>query len=275
MRKKILIVAKTYPTKSKKYTELVCTAGIDKEGNWYRIYPIPTKTLKEYEGLKKYTWIDAEITKDKSDNRVESYKINISSVKLLDTISTANHWGYRKDIVLKSKIYENLDEIINFANQENTLSLCIFKPQKFLYVYFEAKDVETFTNEEKKAYKNANLNLFEHSNNCEVEFKAIPSLPYNIKLEFEDNQGKKSKMNILDWEINQLYWTLKKKNYDDKKIKEGIKDKVFWMIEERELYLYLGTMKMMQIRKMNNPFTIIGLFYPPVDQGYTASLFES
>jgi len=45
MRKKILIVAKTYPTKSKKYTELVCTAGVDAEGNWYRIYPMPTKTL--------------------------------------------------------------------------------------------------------------------------------------------------------------------------------------------------------------------------------------
>jgi len=32
MRKKILIVAKIYPTKSKKYTELVCTAGVDEEG---------------------------------------------------------------------------------------------------------------------------------------------------------------------------------------------------------------------------------------------------
>lgn len=49
MKKKILIVVKTYPTRSKKYQELVCTAGLDEKGNWYRIYPIPTKTLKEYE----------------------------------------------------------------------------------------------------------------------------------------------------------------------------------------------------------------------------------
>jgi len=67
MRKQILIIAKTYPTRSKKYTELVCTAGVDKDGTWYRIYPIPSKNLQEYEGLKKYTWIDAEIEKDKSD----------------------------------------------------------------------------------------------------------------------------------------------------------------------------------------------------------------
>jgi len=272
MRKKILIVAKTYPTKSKKYTELVCTAGVDAEGNWYRIYPIPTKTLKEYQGLKKYTWIDAEILKDKSDARPESYKINISSVKLLNTIATDNNWSYRKDVILKSKMCKNLAEIIALANQENTLSLCLFKPSKFLHVYFESKDTEELTTEEKKAYKNANLNLFEHNSNCEVEFKAMPSLPYSIKLEFEDDKGKKSKMGILDWEINQLYWNLKKDKKSDKEIKQGIKDKLFWMIEERELYLYLGTMKQMH-GWTSNPFTIIGLFYPPKDTSYTSSLF--
>ncbi len=66
MKKKLLIVVKTYPTRSKKYEELVCTAVIDEDGKWYRIYPIPTKTLKEYEGLKKYTWIEADINKDKT-----------------------------------------------------------------------------------------------------------------------------------------------------------------------------------------------------------------
>jgi hypothetical protein len=158
------------------------------------------------------------------------------------------------------------------ANKENNLSLCLFKPTKFLHVYFESKDTEEFTNEEKKAYKNANLNLFEHNSSCEGEFKAMPSLPYSIKLEYEDNSGKKSKMNILDWEINQLYWTLKSKKYSDKDIKQGIKDKVFWMIEKRELYLYLGTMKQMH-GWTSNPFTIIGLFYPPKDNGYTPTLF--
>jgi hypothetical protein len=37
MRKKILIVAKTYPCPSTKYGELVCTAGIDETGKWHRL----------------------------------------------------------------------------------------------------------------------------------------------------------------------------------------------------------------------------------------------
>lgn len=271
MRKKILIVAKTYPTCSQKYKELVCTAGVDEDGNWYRIYPIPTKSLKEYEGLKKYTWIDAEITKDSSDNRPESHKINISSVKLLDFIDTKYNWQYRKDILFKSKIYKDLTEIIRLANDDNSLSLSLFKPSKFLNIYFEPKEIKEFDEKEKKEFTNANLNLFEDES-CSVEFNAMPQIPYSIKMVFEDIHGKESKMNILDWEISQLYLNLKNNGDGNKEVKQKIKDKLLGFMNDRDLYLYLGTMKMMH-GWTSNPFTIIGLFYPPKDLGYSNSLF--
>ena len=272
MKKKILIVAKTYPTRSKKYTELVCTAGLDEEGNWYRIYPLPTKTLKEYKGLKKYTWIEAEITRDTRDPRPESHKINTSSIRLLDTIPTDHKWQYRKDIVLRTKIYESRHEIVAKANQDNSLSLCLFKPRKFHHVYFEKKEVEQFSPEEIKAYQNANVNLFEHNSACEVEFEAMPVVPYDFKLEFEDIDGKRSKMNILDWEISQLYWREEAYGKSDAEIKKAIRNKLNWMIDEREFYLYLGTLRQSH-GWTSNPFTIIGLFYPPQDEGYVPSLF--
>ena len=37
---KVLITVKTYPAISKKYEELVCTAGFLEDGAWIRIYPI-------------------------------------------------------------------------------------------------------------------------------------------------------------------------------------------------------------------------------------------
>lgn len=271
MKKKILIVVKTYPTRSKKYQELVCTAGLDEKGNWYRIYPIPTKTLKEYEWLKKYTWIEAEIDKNYKDPRIESYKINVSSVKLLNIISTDKNWQYRKDIVFRAKVFYNLKEII-IKSKKNELSLCLFKPKTYLNVYFEKIKRENYSEKEKKEFINANLNLFEHTS-CEVEFNAMPSLPYRIKLEFKDNNGEKSKMTILDWEINQLYWNLKNSKKDDEKIKADIKNKLFWMIKNRDLYLILGTMRQMH-GWTKNPFTIIGLFYPPKVKNYTKPLFD-
>lgn len=272
MKKRILIVVKTYPNRSRKYQELVCTAGIDNDGNWYRIYPIPTKNLKEYEGLKKYTWIEAEIDKDKSDPRPESYKINISSVKLLESLDTKKNWQYRKDIVFQTKIYDDLQEIIKLAKDENLLSICLFKPKKFLKIYFEKKEIEEFTEQEKKKFTNSNRSLFDDKS-CSVEFNAMPQIPYSIKMEFEDVNSKKSKMSILDWEISQLYLNLKNHGYNDKEIKQKIKDKLQKLMFENDLYLILGTMKTRH-SWTSNPYTIIGLFYPPKEEGYTPSLFQ-
>lgn len=40
VKTKVLITVKTYPAISKKYDELVCTAGFREDGSWIRIYPI-------------------------------------------------------------------------------------------------------------------------------------------------------------------------------------------------------------------------------------------
>jgi hypothetical protein len=40
-KEEILIIAKTYPRPSAQYDELVCTAGLRKNGTWIRIYPVP------------------------------------------------------------------------------------------------------------------------------------------------------------------------------------------------------------------------------------------
>jgi hypothetical protein len=37
---KVLILVMTYPHPSKKYTEIICTAGITEDMEWVRLYPI-------------------------------------------------------------------------------------------------------------------------------------------------------------------------------------------------------------------------------------------
>ena len=54
MNKKILIAVKTYPNPSKKYNETVCTAGLDEDKNWIRIYPITFRARPLEEQYKKY-----------------------------------------------------------------------------------------------------------------------------------------------------------------------------------------------------------------------------
>ena len=60
---RVLITVKTYPTISKKYDELVCTAGFTEDGNWIRLYPIPFRTLDYVNQYKKYDWVEVDLTK--------------------------------------------------------------------------------------------------------------------------------------------------------------------------------------------------------------------
>ncbi len=70
---KVLIVVKTYPTLSKKYDELVCTAGILEDGSWVRIYPLPFRKLEYENRYKKYQWMTLPLVKNKSDPRKEFF----------------------------------------------------------------------------------------------------------------------------------------------------------------------------------------------------------
>lgn len=73
-KSKILIVVKTYPEISSKYTETVCTAGISADTKkLMRLYPIRFRYLEGSQQFKKYQWIRANIRKTSADPRPESY----------------------------------------------------------------------------------------------------------------------------------------------------------------------------------------------------------
>jgi hypothetical protein len=263
MQEEIFVIAKTYPTRSKKYKELVCTAGINKNGDWVRIYPIPFRSLEEYRKFKKYTWISAEIVPDSSDPRPESHKINTSSIEILEHIPPEDNWILRKQLILeKSRVYTNLKEIIEKANTKNQLSLCTFLPTKYLGVEILENQAKEPTQEEEKAFKNANRTLFD-TEVCEVEFTGMPYIPYKFKIKFEDDEGTVSSMSVIDWEFSQLYlYYAKKPQVGAQKVKEKIES-----LFEKDMHLFLGTMRQMH-GWTKNPYTIIGVFYPPKSPYY-------
>ncbi|MFC1336840.1 MAG: hypothetical protein G8D91_19425, partial [gamma proteobacterium symbiont of Clathrolucina costata] len=127
MKEHVLITVKTYPTISRSYSELVCTAGLRKDGSWIRIYPVQ---FRQWNSLyKKFQWIEVDLIENKSDRRIESHKlISPDSIKLLDTIGTSSEWQERKQYVLeRGDVYYDLDHLIQL-NKDGKLSLATFKP---------------------------------------------------------------------------------------------------------------------------------------------------
>ena len=259
---KILITVKTYPNLSRKYDELVCTAGITEKGNWIRIYPIPFRKLEYNKRYKKYQWIEVDIEKNTSDYRPESFSIvgrNYNNIKTLDYIDTSDNWKKRKDLILSNKIYTNKTELINDAKSEKCVSLAIFKPKEVLNFVIEPDKREYPQDKlDEILAKRSQLSLFEKPQ----DFEIVKKLPYKFSYKFKDENGIISKLMIEDWEIGELFWKYEDEKIALQKIREQYENN---FIQNKDLYFFLGTTRKNHPKRSKNPFIIIGVFYPKKD----------
>ncbi len=267
---KVFIVVKTYPTLSRKYDELVCTAGILDDGSWVRIYPLPFRQMDYDKHYKKYQWIELSLVKNKSDPRPESYRvIDPDAIKLIGpVVDTKKAWQARKSILFdKNPIYTNLAELISKANT-NKLSLAIFKPKNIIDFIVKEVDREWDADSlEHLKERSKQFSLFDLQQEDEVqkEFSRVDKLPYKFSYKFLDDSGKESTLMIEDWGIGMLYWNcLKSSDNNEKLAVEKVKAKYFNEFLTKDIHLFLGTTRQFHGRAPN-PFVIIGVFYPPID----------
>lgn len=246
-REKILLTVTTYPLPSRSYDELVCTAGMREDGTWIRIYPMPLSYLKGMKSTgkvksRKYTWIELDLEKRTDDFRPESYSpkdYEFKDIVLGDTIDTKNNWKVRKSICLQN-VYTNLTKLIEDSKAPKNVSLATFKPTKINRLIIQKDEADW-----KPVWKalQEQMDMF---NEPKQEAKEIfPKVPWKFKYEFEDDEGKVSKLMIEDWEIGQLYWNCLKDAQGDQKIAlEKVRqqyEKNF--LENKDLYFFLGTTK--------------------------------
>jgi hypothetical protein len=172
-------------------------------------------------------------------------------------IDTKDNWALRKELCLKS-VFTNLDELIESSKAPGNKSLATFKPSGIERLEIIEDDPE-WKNEWKELRKQGDL--FSQDNSPEI---LIPKLPYKFYYRFKDDSGKSSRLMIEDWEIGQLYWNCLRAAEGDKarallKVRQRYEEE---FINKKEIYFFLGTTKQWHMRRSNNPFVIIGVFYP-------------
>jgi hypothetical protein len=267
-RLKVLLTVTTYPLPSRSYDELVCTAGVLEDGTWIRIYPIPLSflfDLKKNQSLNqiKYQWIELDLVKRSDDFRPESYSpahYDFRDIVKGESYDTKSNWLRRKEVCLNT-VFKNMTELIELSKAPNNVSLAAFKPTKILRLEIE-NDEREWKDEWTKLRMQGDL--FADVKSPET---LIPKLPYKFKYRFEDDQGKQSFMMIEDWEIGALYWRcLRRANGDETIALEKVREKYEKdFLSNKDITLFLGTTKEFHRRRMNNPFVIIGVFYPKKD----------
>jgi len=250
--KNILIIVKTYPEISAKYTETVCTGGILAESRkLVRIYPIRYRYLEGENQFAKYQWISAKIKKAGSDSRPESFNIVEDTIELGTVIAPGRDWSEREEWVLHSdNVYGSLEELLQAQSQHDT-SLGIIKPKEILKFKIEDK-----SESEIKAANAKKENIIRQHDMFE-DRRDLDIIPYRFMLHFNCNNSecRGHKISILDWEFGQLYRNVNR----SKNWKEKIEDKVADICgDDKETYLIMGNMA-----GRRHTFCILGFFYPP------------
>lgn len=264
-KERVLIAVKTYPTLSKTYTELVCTAGFRGDGSWIRIYPSPFRFLSDDQRYGKYQWIELDLVKNKKDPRPESFSpSNIDDISLGEKVGTGQDWFYRKHLILdRNTVHTNLATIIAGAKAME-YSLAIFKPTKVLDLIVEETeaDWEISKFEAAKAARDQG-SLFDESDSG--DFKIMPKLPFKFSYKFIDDAGTKSTLMIEDWEIGQLYWNCLKSSTPERAAQKVRQKYLDDFAQTKDLHLFMGTTRQWH-SVAPNPYVIIGTFHPPMTQ---------
>lgn len=251
---------------------MVCTAGILENGQWIRIYPVPLSFLT---GLRKdgkiesfkYNWIELDLEKraNSNDFRPESHSptyYDFRDIILHGKVGTENNWAERKRLCT-SNVYTNMKMLLSHSRDPQNTSLATFKPTEILDFYIKEEENREWKDEWKELRKQGDL--FEQDRDPEI---VIPKLPYKFYYRFRDDEGTESRLMIEDWEIGALYWNcLRSTEGNEPEALKLVRDKYERsFLNEKDIYLFLGTTNEWHRRRAKNPFVIIGVFYPKKSQ---------
>lgn len=255
---KVLITVKTYPSLSRKYGELVCTAGVREDGTWIRIYPIPFRELPYDTRFKKYQWIEVELERNHShDYRPESHKVlNFEKIKPLEFLPTDHEWRARRPFVLRDVKRDMTALIADAKNPAKRTSLATFKPTKILD--FICKPVTgEWDSGQLTQYRQTDL-FRDYGDLTDI----VEKIPWRFSIKFQDEAGRVSHMMLEDWEATELYRKQIKRGDSSALAAEKVRQKYLGFAQKNDVYFFLGTTLRHHLRS-RNPFIIIGVFYPP------------
>lgn len=249
-KKRVIIVAKTYPNLSEKYEETVCVAGIDMQtGNWIRMFPIGFRKLPREKQFKKFDIIEveAESYNDKY-TRVENHKVKDKSIVIIESLLATN-WEERKRILFP--LLANSIEDLEAIRDSDHRTLGLIKPREIIDFY--KKNIADCRDWEKDLINGTQKQLFG------TYQSPLEKIPYWMGYNFTCNNDSCKGHNMMceDWELMQLFRAMKIKYKTDEMAFSKVKEKYFDWMNTRDVYFVMGTES-----RWNN-FLIVSVFYPP------------
>ena len=238
---------KAYPNPVEDLGEAVCTAGVDRQGNWVRVYPVAFRDVPLDQRFKKYQWIRGRFKKS-TDSRPESYDVDHDSIQLLEEVDTAKHWEKRKTLIAPH-ILPSVEALQEAAAQGGR-TMAYIRPRGVPELLIEPREAAW---DERRAGLINQIPLF---GKPKVPLQRIP-FRFAYRYRCDGDQCTGHDMQVLDWEMHQAYRRWRQEYGDGGWRAKFIEKFGPSFFARNEVLFNLGN-----IAAHPQSFCITGLFYP-------------
>lgn len=256
-RTRLLILCKTYPSPSEKYTETSCIAAMTEEGRLIRLYPVPFRLLEESARFSKWQWIEADIAKASNDHRQESHRVRADTLTCLgDPLSTRNLWAERRPWLEKLRSFRSFAALERARTDEGVTLGLLRQPRIASLQSSPVRDPE-WTEDELAKLTQLQGDLFADPER--LALRRLRKLPYEFHYEYRGQDEPASVLNrhkIVDWEVGALYWNVVRDGTAG--WEQALRRKLEQELPAADLMLLMGT-----IHRFPDQWLIVSLIYPP------------
>jgi hypothetical protein len=262
---RILILCKTYPSPSERYSETSCVAGITEEGRLIRLFPVPFRLIADDQQFCKWQWIQARIEKARDDHRPESHRIFVDGIECESPPLAAGKegWPRRMQLLKGIPVYADF-AAVESARIERGATLALLRPSKMVRLEIKRASNSEWTAEEKvKLTRMQQQSSLFSEEESKRDIALLEKIPFDFYYHYECEVGGQTRTyrhKLVDWEAGALYRRLRKQ-YGADGWEAPFRQKFEDDLPSRDLLLLLGT-----IHRFPDQWLAVSVFSPPKPQ---------
>jgi hypothetical protein len=225
-QERVLVLCRAIPEDSKKYGTVVCVAGLTDQAEFRRLYPVPFRPFIEGGGIQfhKKQWIMAKLEPAAGDPRAESRRIDMKSVVTGDKMDDDQVRNIIQPVTSKSiGDIENKGASLGFIRP-------LILDYDFRILEEPSKPQQYKFDSEGHLAAGTKVRLAQES-----KYKFTCRDPGSCTCTYKPHH-----MLILDWEVNELYRNVRKRNLPGD-IGAKMRNRMFDFMLPRDLYFMMGT----------------------------------
>ena len=235
------------------------------DGKFVRLYPVPFRLVADDQQFRKWQWIEARVEKANNDNRPESHRLFVDTIRCdAEPLRAGKEgWPRRMQLLSQLPVFDDF-AAVQAARVADGTSLALLRPSRIVGLdVTPAKNADwTDAEKEKLLQLQSQGGLFDDDDERK-DVRLLEKLPFDFHYRYEcmvAGQAIPYRHKIVDWEAGALFRNLRRK-FGASGWETPFREKYERELPARDLLLLLGT-----IHRFPDQWLAVSVICPPRPQ---------